>query len=204
MEIRDEVRDLIINELNDNQIVNTHLVQKKLFKKYQLSGTNDVAVSSKGTAYVKSKVIMYLHQHGIPVSEENINQIADLFPIKYDEFGVPYTESEFNIIEKVSILNDMTNDEIMAYINAKTLIELNNQKKQRLYEYTVLSVRDTNSGSTDITKLENTINEYASQGWRVHHMFTNELGVNSTPIGLSASVNSTIDEVVVVFERLKI
>ena len=69
------------------------------------------------------------------------------------------------------------------------------------YEYVVQTINDV-GGATNIPLLTSTINQYAEKGYRVKNIFVNELGKNSISVG-GMGVNSTVDQVVVIFERRK-
>ena len=71
-----------------------------------------------------------------------------------------------------------------------------------LYEYDIVTIQDLHSGEADTSEMLLTINKYASQGWRLHTIFTNEIGKNShTQIFGISQINSTIDQTILVFER---
>lgn len=73
-----------------------------------------------------------------------------------------------------------------------------------MYEYDVVTIRDTATGSTDIAKLRQVLDEHGREGWHLVNTFTNELGVNSSrtsAYGVSYGINATIDEIVLIFER---
>ena len=73
-----------------------------------------------------------------------------------------------------------------------------------IYEYKVVKVLDSDDGSVSQHILENTINTYAAQGWKLSQVFTNEIGKQGKTIGVGGfgeSTNSTIDEIIIVFER---
>lgn len=64
---------------------------------------------------------------------------------------------------------------------------------------------DEKNGGFSAFKLELVINYYYENGWKLYKIFTNTLGVNSqnTSInGFGVGNNSTIEETVVVFERM--
>ena len=72
------------------------------------------------------------------------------------------------------------------------------------YEYKAVTVRDLKRGGTDIETLNQTLNELGREGWRLVTSFTNELGKNNTAInvaGTAFGINTTMDEVVLIFER---
>lgn len=77
------------------------------------------------------------------------------------------------------------------------------QKNSR-YEYSVETFVDNNSGGIDVDSLNRLLSEYASNGWRLKSVFTDEIGKNANSIGMggfSAGINSTIEQVVLIFER---
>lgn len=72
------------------------------------------------------------------------------------------------------------------------------------FEYKVIDISDSHSGKIETTRLQNIINEYAFAGWKLHTIFTNEIGKNALSIGyggVKSGTNATIDQVVMVFER---
>ena len=68
-----------------------------------------------------------------------------------------------------------------------------------IYEYKVLSVIDSADGSVDTFRVDQIINEYARQSWKLLSIFTNEIGRNRDYSG----TNATIDETIIVMERMK-
>lgn len=76
------------------------------------------------------------------------------------------------------------------------LAKHNNQE----YEYKVISINDRIGGGADIAMIEETIKVYASEGWRVITVFTNELGKNALSIG-NVGINATADQSIIIFER---
>ena len=89
------------------------------------------------------------------------------------------------------------------------------QRKQQLgqiadlndvYEYLVLSVVDDNSGAANTDYISDLINNHAKDRWRLHSIFTNEIGKNSSSSGyggMSSGTNATIDQTIIVLERRK-
>lgn len=64
------------------------------------------------------------------------------------------------------------------------------------YEYDVVAIPNAGSGSVNIDGLENILHEYSSNGWRLHSIYSNELGKNAI-----LGINSTASEDVLIFER---
>ena len=70
------------------------------------------------------------------------------------------------------------------------------------YEYQVLSIGDSNSGSVDIYDLAERLNALGRDGWRLVSSYANELGHNTTPgTAFTAGSNATIDQNILIFER---
>lgn len=71
---------------------------------------------------------------------------------------------------------------------------------EEFYEYDVITAVNTVDGRTDAGKLKNIIQEQAKKGWKLHTMYSNELGKNAISI-LGFGVNATASEDVMIFER---
>ena len=69
-----------------------------------------------------------------------------------------------------------------------------------LYEYDIETVINEDHGTVDKAKMRQIMNERARQGWRLHTMYSNELGKNALRI-LGFGLNTTACEDVMVFER---
>lgn len=77
-------------------------------------------------------------------------------------------------------------------------------KRNPLYEYKTELVNDLHTGEVDNSRIQLLLKEYASNGWRLHSAFVNEIGKSSTAtsIGfLGMSVNATIGQTILIFER---
>lgn len=84
------------------------------------------------------------------------------------------------------------------------LIEEETDSTNMKYEYLVKSFTDEDSGDTDPYILERIINNCARQGWRLKHIYTNELGKNSVGVGIGgigSQTNATIERTFLIFER---
>lgn len=72
------------------------------------------------------------------------------------------------------------------------------------WEYKTIVLADDNSGGIYASTIENTLNEYALDGWRLKNSYANELGKNSFSgevSGLSLGINSTKDQHIFILER---
>ena len=68
------------------------------------------------------------------------------------------------------------------------------------YEYNVITAVNTIDGRTDAEKMKRIIEEQARKGWRLHTVYSNELGKNAISL-LGIGINSTASEDVMIFER---
>ncbi len=70
------------------------------------------------------------------------------------------------------------------------------------YEYAVEIITDSDDGGTDFNTLVRTLDKYSRQGWRLVNTFTNELGENAHfDAATNTRYNSTMDQVILIFER---
>ena len=73
------------------------------------------------------------------------------------------------------------------------------------YEYTTARIIDNADGSTYQMQLQSVLMEYANAGWKLHSVITNEIGKNVSSVsigGFTAGTNATMDEVILIFERM--
>lgn len=68
------------------------------------------------------------------------------------------------------------------------------------YEYNVITAVNTVDGRTDAEKMKHIIEEQARKGWRLHTVYSNDLGKNAISL-LGIGINSTASEDVMIFER---
>lgn len=73
------------------------------------------------------------------------------------------------------------------------------------YEYTTARIIDNADGSTNQMQLQSVLMEYANAGWKLHSVITNEIGKNVSSVsigGFTGGTNATMDEVILIFERM--
>ena len=68
------------------------------------------------------------------------------------------------------------------------------------YEYDVVTIINEGHGQIDKQKMLKVLSERAQQGWKLHTIYSNELGKNAISL-LGLGVNSTACEDVLIFER---
>ena len=76
--------------------------------------------------------------------------------------------------------------------------------KNPLFEYKVVSIMDLPTGASDDANIQKALNIWSQQGWRLHTIYTNEIGKTSSAAsigGFGGGVNATIDQTVLIFER---
>lgn len=89
-------------------------------------------------------------------------------------------------------------------IKQKEIEKQNQLSKNPLFEYKSIVVNDLSSGEIDEIKIQNTLNEWAEKGWRLHSAFSSEIGKNSIGVsiaGFGSITNATINQTVLIFER---
>lgn len=64
------------------------------------------------------------------------------------------------------------------------------------YEYDVVTIENKSTGEVKIDKLKSILAEYSSKGWKLHSIYSNELGKNAL-----LGINATASEDVLIFER---
>ena len=78
-------------------------------------------------------------------------------------------------------------------------------QKLPLYEYATEVITDDRSGGINRSLLNETLARYAKECWRLHTALSNELGKNSSSVGyggISYGTNATIDQTILIFERM--
>ena len=76
--------------------------------------------------------------------------------------------------------------------------------KNPLFEYQVIVINDLPDGQVNYIKIQETLNEWSDKGWRLHSVYSSEIGKNSTAVsilGFGSITNATIDQTVMIFER---
>lgn len=77
-------------------------------------------------------------------------------------------------------------------------------KRNAMYEYTSVIINDKDTGEVDGQALQSALERYSEAGWRLHSIFSSEVGKSSTSVTvgfLGSAVNATIDQIVLIFER---
>ena len=68
------------------------------------------------------------------------------------------------------------------------------------YEYDVVTIINENHGTVDKEKMMRILSDHAKSGWKLHTMYSNELGKNALSL-MGFGVNATACEDVMIFER---
>lgn len=83
-------------------------------------------------------------------------------------------------------------------------IKRNQLSKNPMFEYKTIVINDLSSGEIDEKTIQNTLTEWSEKGWRLHTVFSSEIGKNSTGVsiaGFGSITNATIDQTILIFER---
>lgn len=76
--------------------------------------------------------------------------------------------------------------------------------KNPLFEYKVIVINDLSNGQVDNIKIQEALDEWSEKGWRLHTIFSSEIGKNSTGVSIASFgsiTNATIDQTILIFER---
>lgn len=75
----------------------------------------------------------------------------------------------------------------------------------KYFQYKTIVIPDKAYGQVDTYAIESALNRMGYEGWRLVSTFTNEVGKNLSSFGvggISSGTNATIDETVLIFERV--
>ena len=211
-----DFRNKLINILTESGAIQTW-VERKTTTVQKSIRTNDIdpdniGIAPNGKKYRKKELIKYLSDNNLPFTDDYINMAANKFLAEdhdYDEENVEtITHNE---------VEDLTDEQLEMFLNAKLTSEifslranLNNffsfaSLNTNFYNYKIERVKDSKTGTTDISKLEFILAKNACLGWRLIQAFTNELGTRSHVekhlLTSNTNVNSTIEETILIFER---
>ena len=148
---------------------------------------------------------------------------VDLCNNCYDEYskasqGVKEYVEKFSSSENFPYASVKATSNIISRISTrfKTLKERADAEKKRVeteeqhqafaksfgeyYEYDVVTIINEGHGQIDKQSILKVLNERAQQGWKLHTIYSNELGKNAVSL-LGLGVNSTACEDVLIFER---
>lgn len=204
--MNDELKKRIYNSLKENGLIkvwNETIQETEEVVCDNIPSDDDIAIASDGTQYYKSLVLQYLNEKGYPLTHENINLTARMFQAN----GSTYTRNNYRTIEHDEFEN-ILNEDIDTFLYSKILEQITQLKKAvtatTFMNYTVEVIRDNWSGGTNCKELSNVLEKRSKMGWKLVNTFTNELGVNATSVTIgnhTAGTNSTIDQIVLIFER---
>lgn len=199
------LQEILFKELSENGILNDvleEIVEKKIVKTVHVDKSEPIS---------KEKIIEYLKESGLHLTQKNFEQASYYLQSKQQSMNED-GDIEITSIEKeyVNHLNEFSESDMKTLIDIcilrmleKTENELlhiiEQYETQQFYEYQVEIVEDI-SGSTNTSKLRKILNQYAEEGYRVKNIFTNEIGKNEFRIN-GIGTNSTIDQVIIIFER---
>lgn len=164
---------------------------------------SDIGTTPSGTRYIKSLVNQYLTDKGYPFTPENVELVAKMF--QASDNG--YIRKNVNKITRNEI-DDLKDEDLDTFLQIKLLEHISKLQKeicnQQFMDYKVEKVNDNFRGGTDTSQLSNLLNDNSRHGWRLKHVYTNELGKNSSSVtigSVTSGTNSTIDQTILIFER---
>ena len=205
-------KDYLVKRLSEVEAISTPFIEKVVIQP-------DVSVPEEEPEISKSEIMDYLVNNGIEMTQDNFELAKEILKQKDSaQRSLAISGESQNIIryEYINHLNDLTEEQLSTLIQLENLMkkehlenlmkEMEQKKKDQLYEYLIATVKDNWRGSTNLNSMTNVINKYAEKGYRVVSVFTNEVGVKESSItvgGFTSGTNATIDQVVILFERPK-
>lgn len=196
------LKELLISELGDIDGIGELYMESVPIEDSTHEGPTENIVLDR------SVVIDYLYKSGYELNDTNYAMAEQmLMSLEQNELNstiqnagkIPQEERRYKTVNHLFELSD---EELKSLSNI-AIIKLLNDIKQRTsdvtYEYAVEVIRDV-GGATDVRLLSQVLERYGSRGYKVRSIFTNELGENSISYG-GIGTNSTVDQVVVVFEK---
>ena len=109
-------------------------------------------------------------------------------------------EKEQKLYEQKKISEQQKNEQIKLFQQ-----HMEEQiKNNPLYEYETIVINDNSDGTVNTKQIQDTLLEYSKAGWRLHSIFTNEIGKSTVGafIGfIGNNVNATIDQTIIIFAR---
>ena len=105
------------------------------------------------------------------------------------------------------IERDKKNELIKKHLEDKISLEKDKEKQIKnnpIYEYDTVVVNDNNDGTTNKNEIQNVLNKYSQNGWKLHSVTTNEVGKTLTGVSIGfigGNINATICQTILIFER---
>ena len=118
--------------------------------------------------------------------------LNDVIDRKLVELGVTYEQ----LLDEENMLI-AEEHRLMAEEHSKQSYALNTVG---LYEYDVVTILNKEHGLVDKEQMNKILQAHAADGWRLHTIYSNELGKNAISL-LGLGTNSTACEDVLIFER---
>ncbi|MBP1533053.1 MAG: hypothetical protein IK999_02835 [Ruminococcus sp.] len=199
-----ELKELLINELNKRPDLTKSFKERVLIE----DKISDEVMDQPDIQMSREVVIDYLIKSGYELTDENYSRAEQmLISMEQDKLKMTLHNADKmpsdNKYEIIDHLQDLSLDELNALLNIALLNSLNditiNTKVPLRYDYKVEKIKDI-MGGTNVIKFRQVLDDYSGRGYRVKSIFTNELGKNALSVG-NVGVNSTVDEVIVVFEK---
>lgn len=181
--MNDELRNNIYNSMKENNLLKTWTETIQETEEVEETEESVVGIASDGTRYDKKSLFQYLTQHNYPVTQENVDLSAKMFPIGENGIRrITHTITTSRTIEHDELEN-ISDEDIDIFLYSKILEQLTQLKDtvttQNLMDYAVEVISDNKTGSTDIAKLIDVLNKRSQNGRKLVNTFTNEIGVNS-------------------------
>jgi len=144
---------------------------------------------------------------GVPMCEECFSKLTLLR--KDDIQAIAFFTDENNMVhaskDAKEYINSIMKDKQISKENQQRVEEIKQIEIDKInyaksfkeyYEYDVVTIENKFSGAVKIDKIRSILSEYSSKGWKLHSIYSNELGKNAL-----LGINATASEDVLIFER---
>ena len=194
------INELLISELTKVKGIGDLYEERVLTESPEQEHTENIVLD-------RNSVIDYLYKSGYELNETNYHMAEQMLKsLKQSELNVMMMTAGKEHERKYQIINhleDLSEEELKSLTNIailKLLNEIKNSSNASTYQYVVETLTDGIDGVTDVFKIQEILNRYSNDGYRLKTVFANEIGKNSLSIG-GIGTNSTVGQIIMVFEK---
>lgn len=140
------------------------------------------------------------------ITKKKSFKVSSKAPSGKDGVAAAATIPEYTGVDEI----DYMAEKMITSAGIKTTMG-QDEKVRRIYHWMTVNFKhtariiDNADGSTNQMQLQSVLMEYANAGWKLHSVITNEIGKNVSSVsigGFTGGTNATMDEVILIFERM--
>jgi len=190
----------------------TYSYDNKLFKLCpECSNQYEELISANSDVENKVEAVKYFVGVGRPIYFE-LNREYSLFQKalsahdEYIQVKNKIEEEQNKAEEKEKILRQEKCKQEDSILNRYYEIckAQNDDTPDDLYKYDLVKIPNLTNGESDIATIYKELSIHAAHGWKLHTIYSNELGKNASSVGaggIPSGTNSTMCEDILVFEK---